>query len=313
MNIIFKTVFGSHLYGLNTPSSDTDFKAVYIPTAREIVLNTAPDTVNQSTGTKHSKNTVDDVDYSIYSLRKFLKLACIGDAVAMDMLHSKENLLGANYIWDYIQTRRTSFYSKDMSAYAGYVKKQCAKYGIKGSKLNELENLIKYLFEQHLTEKVKNVTLPEGQHCFYVEQENKSTKVMERFYNVNSKLISENCKLQDVYESANMQYEKYGERARLAHENQDVDWKAVSHALRVSYQLHDIYTEGDFSYPLKQSKYILSVKGGELPYDEVSEELSRVFEEVTQMSLVSSFPDTVDVAKWDDFLCEVYCEVIKKG
>ena len=38
LNVIMKTVFGSHLYGLSTPESDMDFKGVFVPTAREIIL-----------------------------------------------------------------------------------------------------------------------------------------------------------------------------------------------------------------------------------------------------------------------------------
>lgn len=30
MEIIFKTLFGSHLYGTDTPNSDKDYKAVFI-------------------------------------------------------------------------------------------------------------------------------------------------------------------------------------------------------------------------------------------------------------------------------------------
>ncbi len=32
MNIIFKTLFGSHLYGTDTPESDYDEKGIFMPT-----------------------------------------------------------------------------------------------------------------------------------------------------------------------------------------------------------------------------------------------------------------------------------------
>ena len=38
LNIVVKMKFGSHLYGTSTPLSDTDYKAVYIPEARDIIL-----------------------------------------------------------------------------------------------------------------------------------------------------------------------------------------------------------------------------------------------------------------------------------
>lgn len=310
MNVILKTKFGSHLYGLETENSDTDYKGIYIPTSREIILGKAKDVINESTGKAHEKNTKDDVDYSIYSLKKFLSLACVGDAVAIDMLHSKENLMGHSYIWEYIQNRRTSFYSKDMSAYAGYVKKQCAKYGIKGSKISELEYLISFLNYVDLDKRVKEFLLPSGEHCFYEQKLNKSTNILEDFYIVNGKAISLNCKIKDVYTTANFQYEKYGERAKLAQKNENIDWKAVSHALRVSYQLKDIYLYGDFEYPLKESEYILKVKTGQLPYDNVSNVIENLFEEVTDLSQKSELPEKVDTSFWEDFLYEIYRDKI---
>lgn len=311
MNIILKTIFGSHLYGLNTENSDTDYKGIYLPTKKQILLSTAPAVCDLSTKqSSQIKNTKDDTDFTIYSLSKFVHLACCGDAVAIDMLHSSENLCGKNEIWDYLHSNRTKFYSKNMSAYAGYVKKQCAKYGIKGSKLSELNDLIKILFTQSLTTKIRDFELPNGTHCFYTTKLNKSTQIEENFYNVNGKLISVNCQLRDVYGSATFQYDKYGERARLAQQNSNVDWKAVSHALRVSYQLYDIYTKGDFSYPLDQSQYIIDVKTGKIPYDNVVEVLEQMVDTVTGLSLRSSLPDEVDVEYWDDFVADAYESIV---
>ncbi|QQV91959.1 hypothetical protein vBKpMFBKp34_100 [Klebsiella phage vB_KpM_FBKp34] len=60
--IVMETIFGSHLYGLNTPNSDTDYKGIFIPDAKDILLGKAPKTIQSSTGDKHSKNTKDDID-----------------------------------------------------------------------------------------------------------------------------------------------------------------------------------------------------------------------------------------------------------
>lgn len=66
--------FGSHLYGLNTDNSDKDYKGIFIPTAKEILLGTAPKVIDTSTGDKSSKNTKDDIDRHLYSLKKFIVL-----------------------------------------------------------------------------------------------------------------------------------------------------------------------------------------------------------------------------------------------
>ena len=46
MNLIVKMKFGSHLYGTSTLLSDTDYKAVYIPEARDIILQRIQGTIH---------------------------------------------------------------------------------------------------------------------------------------------------------------------------------------------------------------------------------------------------------------------------
>lgn len=72
MKTIVEMVFGSHLYGLETPTSDKDYKGIYLPHPREILLGTAKKSIDTSTGDKNSKNGVNDVDRQIYSLQSLL-------------------------------------------------------------------------------------------------------------------------------------------------------------------------------------------------------------------------------------------------
>ena len=44
-NVLMKVKFGSHLYGTSTPSWDIDFKSVFVPPAREILLQRVRDTI----------------------------------------------------------------------------------------------------------------------------------------------------------------------------------------------------------------------------------------------------------------------------
>ena len=68
--------FGSHLYGTNTEDSDADYKGVFLPTKKEILLNNIPKCRNFSTSNGLTKNNPNDLDEEIYSLHYFLKLAC---------------------------------------------------------------------------------------------------------------------------------------------------------------------------------------------------------------------------------------------
>ena len=86
MRMIVKMKFGAHLYGTATPESDLDYKGIFLPTKDELLLGRVPKSRNYSTGKDNSRNTKNDVDTEMYSLHYFIKLACDGQTVAMDML-----------------------------------------------------------------------------------------------------------------------------------------------------------------------------------------------------------------------------------
>ena len=93
MKLIVKMKFGSHLYGTNTDKSDVDYKGVFLPSKTEILLNKVPKCKSFSTGNDSNKNMPFDIDEEIYSLHYFIKLACDGQTVAMDMIHAPEKML----------------------------------------------------------------------------------------------------------------------------------------------------------------------------------------------------------------------------
>jgi len=150
MNTIVKMVFGSHLYGTDTSKSDKDFKGIFMPTIEDIFLGRIPKSITSNTkASSGSKNTAEDIDMEMYSLHYFIKLACEGQTVAMDMLHAPSNMiLESNYIWDRIVKDRNKFYSKNLKAFVGYARRQAARYSIRGSRLNDAKIVLDFLEEK---------------------------------------------------------------------------------------------------------------------------------------------------------------------
>src|SRR5262245_57892462 len=48
MRLIVEMRFGSHLYGTATPLSDLDYKGIYVPDGRDILLQRVRGTISQS-------------------------------------------------------------------------------------------------------------------------------------------------------------------------------------------------------------------------------------------------------------------------
>jgi hypothetical protein len=324
MKTIMTTIFGSHLYGLNTENSDMDYKSIFIPETKYLVLQTAIRNISHSTGGQDAKNTAEDVDTELFALHEWIKLALQGETVALDMLHTTpEMLLETSPTWEFIQENRWRFYTTDMRSYVGYVKKQAAKYGVKGTRLDALQksideanealclantydgeidvntiklgDVIDYLPEDHYRSKVTD-TKGEHEYHFY--------KVLEKKFQTTLRVTEYISILQGIYNS-------YGSRAKEAQENKGIDWKALSHAIRGGYQLKEIYTTGDLKYPLKQREFLLAVKRGELDFiTQVKPELEKIVDEVEKLAIEletsGKLPRKPDRKFWDDFVYKVY-------
>ena len=99
--------------------------------------------------------------------------------------------------------------------------------------------------------------------------------------------------------------EQYGKRAKLAEANEGIDWKAVSHAVRVAYQTHEILMFGSMTLPLPQAWFVKKIKQGELHYvKEVVPVLESLMDQIEALSELSSLPEKPDREFWENFIVE---------
>jgi hypothetical protein len=304
MKLIVKMKFGSHLYGTNTDESDIDYKGVFLPDKRDILLNQIPKCRSFSTGNDLVKNSPDDVDEEIYSLHYFIKLACDGQTVAIDMLHAPDNMLiESSDIWRKIVSKKQRFYTKNLNSFVNYARRQASKYGIKGSRLNAALQVLNVLKSNDPESRLRDVwnQLPRNEYCHDIGIDPNGM----RQYQVCGKTFQESSSVGYVLPIINKFYDDYGHRAKLAAENKNIDWKAISHALRAAIQTKEILTTGTINFPLKDAPFLLDVKSGRLDYaGEVAPVLESLMDEVEKLVNDSDLPEKVDVEYWDNFICE---------
>lgn len=307
MKMIVKMIFGSHLYGTDTPKSDKDFKGVYLPSKRELLLASYPAVLKHSTGNDHEKNRPGDVDEEIFSLHRFIELACQGQTVALDMLHAPVWAFEqSSQLWHELVVNRHRFYTRNMTAFLGYCRRQAAKYGIKGSRLASAKLVHEYLLDSTMHFNIKLAAywdnLPEGEHLHKLPPD-PADRNQQRIYQVCGKKFLESARLDMVVQSLNRFIDEYGARARAAERNEGIDWKAVSHALRVAFQLKQLYLEGTITFPLAEATYLRGVKGGHKDYlSEVAPLLEETIADVERLASESTYPREVNRGWWDEWL-----------
>lgn len=163
--LLYLSQFGSHLYGLNTESSDLDFRGIYVPTINDLILHKDKDEINEElevylppenlVGQTHyigeiymepivsekgkqvncNRDNLKKADVKIFSLQKFIQLCSKADTNALDLLFSIEN----NFIEKYIDYNKNTTDSVIWQLYSN-----------RGKLINtsRLESPVKYAFKQ---------------------------------------------------------------------------------------------------------------------------------------------------------------------
>lgn len=301
--MIVRMQFGSHLYGTSTPQSDTDYRGVFLPAVGDVLYCRAPRTQNSSTKQGAARNTPQDVDSEAYALHYFLELAYAGETVALDMLHArKHQTIVWTPPWQVLHQNRSRFYTKNLKALVSYARKQAAKYGVKGTRIAAVKEALAFLKAQPEGKRLEDVwdALPINEHCY------KQSNEQHQIWNVCGKQLIGRAYVSHYIDLLEDFLERYGHRARLAEENQGIDWKAVMHAYRAAYQVRSILKWGDFQYPLPETERLRMIRLGQLDWQtDVSPGLDALLAEVETLSQRSTLPERPDREWGDNFLLAV--------
>lgn len=320
MNLVTRIEFGSHLYGTSTPDSDHDWKSVYLPEARDILLQrvqaSTGHTVKRSEGLR---NTAQDTDDEAYSLQRYLQLLSEGQTVALDMLFAPAPTV-TTPLWELIRANKHRLLTKRSAAFVGYCRAQANKYGIKGSRVAAARKAVDFfaLAIQESGELTRVEFWKDGLYSLTDEH----TRIVtiettlgheETFFECCNRKISFGNTIKAAYEIFYKIYANYGERARKAEEGQGVDWKALSHAVRVGWEARELLVTGKITFPIPNAKWLVEIKQGRVPYDDVAAQIEFLLEEVERAVSISTLPEEADGMWIDDLVAGAYADVIMKA
>lgn len=308
--------FGSHLYGTSTPNSDIDLKRIFLPCSRDIILQQVKNIENTQRPKGHKeKNYAGEVECESYSLQKFLDLASKGQTVALDILFAPE----CSFVskprneWFDIVANRDKLLTKKSLSFIKYCQQQASKYGIKGSrvaaarkalsilnkgvidygtssaiKLNQIDSWIRALCDETEHMEVIQITQIGGQIIDYWE-------VCGRKLQYTASLVHARDVIQKMVD-------EYGGRALQAESQQGIDWKALSHAVRIGRQAIELLTTHKITFPLPYADEILAIKTGKKLYQDVAREIEELLEKVETEAIISTLPEEVDQIWIDNFV-----------
>lgn len=329
--IIYLTQFGSYLYGTETETSDLDFRGVFIPSTKSLLLKIDQDEFNDEFYVNKTK-----IDVKLFSIYKFLKLCSKADTNALDVLFSVDAIHIAQYknltymdknshsflIIQYIKKNVNKLINSNrLESPCTYAFKQSTKYSIKGTRYKILLNLIEDATTYYnLDTTPKDVTLERFITDFTYQDlkpvinnylDNKYVRIdildnkgkKEKYLYVCGVQHQFNLELKTFIDRLRKKVTKEYTSQRTKDAMDGNDWKALSHAVRIVLQIKELLTTKNVSFPV--NPIIKDIKLGKLTREQVDLMFSSNFNYILELIQQDPLFWRYDEEFWNNFILEL--------
>jgi len=319
--VVYVTKYGSKLYGTDNENSDTDYKGIFIPNKRSVLLKEDMEHYNFNSNDNNTKNSKDDIDLQLFSVYKWFNLLKKGETGAMDILFSlfreDTQVYNKKEFTSMIVENYRKFYNKNLHSFLGYCVGQSKVYNVRGERFNELHLFVEYfndLVKEQGSEKLE--TMFPNIEALFLEEKYKYIKFVSAptsrgsgetkdgiYVEVLGKRFLGTVTIQYFSEKITEMEEQFGNRARASAKG--VDFKALSHAVRVIDEVEELIDENFITFPLKNRTYIKSVKEGYESLDDVMDYIDQKLNVVQEKLENSSLSERSDEVFMDELLIKL--------
>ncbi|KAM0748749.1 hypothetical protein T439DRAFT_328012 [Meredithblackwellia eburnea MCA 4105] len=343
MNRLLTTVAGSRLYGLSSPTSDVDLKGVYLPSARSILLGTAAPLVSFSPHHGHGvRNTSQDTDATYTSVSQFTSLLGQGQPDVVELVLSpretswvESTALGERLV-DVLNSDegrrawRTRVAARRM---LGFARSQVSTFRTKARRLEALNAALALLrrttesneanYGRSTKSPVLGDCLTEAQVNAWIVDHQPDPRVDDLRLThhatdggwtlvVLGKSVVSTQPLRAGVVTLEHLLSQYSSRSKEAMEKGGVDWKALSHSLRLCLQAKELASTGSVKFPLQgpEVEFVKEVKKGTRDKDEVLQKLDERLKEAEEAVDKSDLPDTADKEWLEELVYKFHLSVV---
>lgn len=355
-NLLVAVTYGSHLYGTNTPTSDHDFKAVYLPSMRDLMLAKAPRVLrfrfdeDGNTVGEHDTMPANGYEAEHTPVQKFVHDWLGGQAYAVETVfaviqgaHQKHmppvGTLGSRRACSFeafCHKLAKQYVHRNVNGMVGFAVKQTFDYVRRGERLNaakkvldvlkstlsfhtangesqpslvRLDTPVSYMVEVDGTPATHEHRVSEADHGLKLVTETIFDGVVRetglevgstvnhnktmRTLKLNGREYLETTTLPHLIAAVEKLCDQYGERSTRASET-DVDWKSLSHAVRVYQQVIELLETGFVTFPRQNADNLLKIRKGEHSLESVKDLLRDLDDQTNDLLAVTTLPEVTE-------------------
>jgi len=306
-NLILKVRCGSHLYGTNTSESDEDFAGIFVPNAAYLIglkdIKSKEVDLSKIKKDEHGKNTKDAIDFKVYFLEKFIRLALKNNPNILELLFVDEkNIVFINDVGKALLDIRYEFLSKHIKGrFLEYAKSQKDKMVIKLDNYDKLNKAYDYICEN------------EGRFRFLLELMEASPNILfvrkkdyARIGNINFPIT---ITLKRAKAMICNRLDRYGSRQELI-SKYGYDTKFASNLIRILLAGGELLMSGDLKFPLKSRELILDIRYGKYSMAEVVSLANRIEKGIEKYDYIYKVPDEPNEELIEKFLITIHRKYI---
>jgi hypothetical protein len=313
--VLFSVLTGSHLYGTASEKSDYDYKAVCLPALDDLLLNKkVTNRKEKPEGLRAcDKMVAGETETEYLPFQVFLDDFFNGQTYALEVAFAvakgkhvfDENApapegMGATaqwWFWKYqMGAMIEQFLTKNVKKMVGYAVAQSQLYGLKTQRYTSITEVLRvinqygfdnahHLFasqEKHTLNDVpdlveKLLALPHVKRSEVLNAVGGSQ--MAPALDICGKQFPLTNKVETVVKSLEKRVCSYGDRVK-EFDGEGVDWKALSHAIRITEQVIELSETGKLAFPRPNAEFLRAVKNGQCPLDVATAYLDSIFEKV---------------------------------
>ena len=248
-----------------------------------------------------------------------------GQPLALEMLFAPDAALtqAPTLLWREVQALAPRLASRQATAFLRYCRKQAELYGSKGARAATVRQALVALQEAE-AEAVRGSTTKlshvEAELAVLLAAVPLTTLVnldvgggrIVRHLDVCSRRVPIHATIKAAREMADRLLAEYGDRSLRAERDGGVDWKPLSHAVRVGQEALELLDTGWLRFPLAGAPHLLAIKSGHVPYDAVAAEIEDLLRAV-EAAVTSTLPEHPDRDAAEALVLRAHRERIMAG